>query len=395
MKILIITPYYFPLENPRAYRWKKLADFFMKEGHHVTVLTADDHLKSSSTIREKIIRTGYSTPDKKWTTSTDADRKIKGGQWLKRIMKTAMWPDESMYWIKPALSTSKKLLDKETFDWVISVSHPFTSHIIASKLLSKYSFRWMVDIGDPFYHHERAPRNNDLLWRRRNRLVEKSVLQNCNAISVTNHALKDIYLKDYDISTPLIVAPPIMTLKQNDDCDLSKSKDHIHIGYFGTFYDGIRPVEEIQKGWKNLRSNVPIHLHFFGAIKDNHKKAIRRLDLSVDQLSFHGNIPRSQLIATMKSMDYLMNVENLTTHQLPSKWADYLSSEIAILNIGKNRLHELLPVELQVNVFHLNSRKDQPLHLKDIKVHYGVDYSMFSVENVGGKYLDLMNSSPS
>ena len=67
MKILIISYHYFPVLNPRAFRWSEVSSELVNQGHKVHVLA--HKAKNSSSFEKingvRIYRTGKSMPDYK------------------------------------------------------------------------------------------------------------------------------------------------------------------------------------------------------------------------------------------------------------------------------------------------------------------------------------------
>jgi hypothetical protein len=337
VRVLLIAPYYFPLENPRAYRWSQVVKTFIEEGIEVTVVTAGDHIRTVTHVGEAIVRCGYSTPDKRLSKEIGPDRKTAGRGWGRRFMKSWMWPDESMFWIRPALKAAKRELGKGATDVLISVSHPFSSHIIASKLRSQFHFKWIVDIGDPFIHQNYPPRNNPKLWNSKNKITEKAVLSSCDMISVTNQTLADKYSNDYGISKKKISVMPPMHSPLPDQLSELMNHQEVNIGYYGTFYDGVRSPEIILEARNHIESPKPIHWHFYGGIKGHHKEEINKLIRYGDKVYFHGVKSREEVIGNMTSMDYLLNVGNNTSLQVPSKLVDYLAAQRPVLHLAQHK----------------------------------------------------------
>ena len=96
------------------------------------------------------------------------------------------WPDYACLWQRPALARAKSLCGAETFDAVITVSHPFTGHLVGRSLKRVLpGLRWIADIGDPFSLADTVASNNQLLYRGLNKRTEAAVLRECDAVSVT------------------------------------------------------------------------------------------------------------------------------------------------------------------------------------------------------------------
>ena len=151
MHVMVITPYYFPLENPRAYRWTMIVDRMIKLGWQVDVITADDKIFSDAVRHETIHRHGYSTPDKRFTARATPDRRSARFKLLKKVFRLFQWPDESAGWIQSGLRMPMSCIQKSKPDLIITVSWPFSTHVIGLQLKKKFNIPWLVDIGDPFF----------------------------------------------------------------------------------------------------------------------------------------------------------------------------------------------------------------------------------------------------
>ncbi|MFZ4544305.1 MAG: glycosyltransferase [Saprospiraceae bacterium] len=360
MKILIISPYYFPNINPRPYRWTRIAEIWAKNGHEVTVVTEKQtKLKNHDNLNGvKIRRVGYAAVK---SLLRSGKRGIAGPKkqisWFQkiakfvnnRIWKKLYFPDDSFIWYFPAMQTANSLVTDEKIEILVSSSLPFTAHLIALRIKRKNpNLRWIADCGDPFSFQTEAPLNNHFLYGRLNRYFEKQVLKFADQISVTCESTKDRYTAFYPaIRNKIFVIPPMLSKSEKvnsmlvDSDEIRSDNGKIILAYFGKFYSKIREAKLLTNFLKLLFATKPelvtkIEVHIFG---DIYPEFIPELE-QIDQIKVFGLIPRESVKDKMSKVDLLINVSNNTDYQLPSKAPDYLNSGKPILNISNHRNDE-------------------------------------------------------
>ena len=138
-KILIISHQYLPHVSPRTTRWKLIIEELTNRGHEVTLLTGTypdfenkninvlyfgnkNNLNIVSNLREKSKRAESKKLRTKFFYSL-----------LKKIyrffIKFVAWPDYSMFWIYQIFKNRNNITTD--YDVIISVSLPFSSHVVA------------------------------------------------------------------------------------------------------------------------------------------------------------------------------------------------------------------------------------------------------------------------
>ena len=107
-------------------------------------------------------------------------------------IKNIQWPDHAWAWIYPTKRRISQIIDSEkTFDVLITVSHPFSSHIIGRSIKKNHpEIFWIMDKGDPFSFLVEAPVNNFYLYRRLNHNNESKFLKESDAVTVTTEETK-------------------------------------------------------------------------------------------------------------------------------------------------------------------------------------------------------------
>ena len=357
MRILIISYLFYPGTSARAVRWSSLASYWGEQGHRVYVITAANLQNKSMDKKVKVIQVKENLLGRirnifenysKQVVQADGDN--QGSFFLlkalksvikilyKRVLRNIQWPDYAWTWRSNATSAAIDLLDNKDFDLMISVSHPFTSHLIAKKIKKKYpDLKWIADIGDPFYFLKESPLNNYLFYKHVNKKAEESILNLCDEISVTTSGTKKIYESLFsNLYEKTKVIPPLLS---NDAADLFSSKksknivgDSIKLSFIGTLYPSIRNPYFLLKALDFASEKVKkeIEVHFYGPVYNFSISSGEFKNISV---SFHGNVSRSKALKEMLNTDILINLGNSTAFQLPSKVVEYLASGNKILNV--------------------------------------------------------------
>ena len=362
MRFFLITPYYFPNINPRAHRWTSIAEEWANSGHEVHVLCSKRNGFPNKSVLNGVTvhRIGYNSLKEIFYNFFRAEKRrgearISKPKPLKRsrLMTFLVWlnetfwkkiyfPDDACVWYFPARKKAIQILESQKFDAVITVSLPFSTHLIGLHCKKKFpKTPWLVDIGDPFSLQFTHQLNNHFLYKKWNLKLEKRVFEKADSISVTTEGTKKLYVKYFKgFEKKITVIPPLLKLnpieKSNFELKLDSSK--IHIGYFGSFFKNIREpdlflklLNEVFLINPNLKNRLVIH--FFGDIIEHFLKTFERHSNLKNNILLHGLIPREAIPNLMSQMNFLLNISNQSDFQLPSKSVDYLASGKPIINI--------------------------------------------------------------
>lgn len=352
MKILIISYYYKPVENPRAFRWTALAEYFVSVGHTVDVvahgvalfeLSEGVHINrvggSLKTLRNFLIKKRAGKEKQK----INIKRKLFHIAKFIHSMtwKKIYWPDFACLWYFPAKRMLAKLLKKNEYDFLISVSHPFTDHLLGLWIKKKKpGIKWLVDIGDPFFLLNKILLNNKL-YNKLNFYYEKNTSLFADSICVTNQNILNEYKKLFPkIEQKFFMIPPLFSMNINH-CKCSKEfkkKTDFSLVFVGTLYKDIRPPDFLLQLFVKLilhNIGVNVSLHFFGAVNDCDdffEKYRSYLDKSI---FLHGVVSRKEVSKAMSEMDLLVNIANTTSIQFPSKLIEYAATGKPIINFSR------------------------------------------------------------
>lgn len=253
--------------------------------------------------------------------------------------KTIFFPDDACVWYFPARRRVLSLLRREQPDLLISVSLPFTGHLLG--LAAKRHFpalRWLADIGDPFAYRVPPP-NNTFLYGNINQRLEREVLEKSDAQRVTTTATLLKYREIFGEQSVrnMQVIPPL--LKQNTVAPAASGilseAETIRLGFFGALYAPIRTpdafldllaqVFALQPEWQKR-----LQVHWYGEVFPEFYEKLSRFP----NITLHGLRSREEVHTAMQDMDVLINIGNITDFQLPSKAVDYLASGKPVLNLS-------------------------------------------------------------
>lgn len=430
MNILIVTAWYAPFIHPRAHRWSALAEHWASEGHAVQVLTArlrerpgDEWLNGV-----RVHRVGFDSL-KEWVyhglglarargrvglLPQRAGRGTRLLEWAYRnLWKRVYFPDDACLWYLPARKKMRQLLENQHFDWVITVSLPFTGHLLGltffpKKHLPGTSPAWLADIGDPFSFQAKPP-NNPLFFAQLNQKFERRVLETAQLVTVTTDATRQKYRQAWaekvvdrmhvvpPLALPWLPVPP------------SRPSSGLAIGYFGALYAPTRTpdafLDLLTRTFAQRRNGQRrLDIHFYGEIFSEFYEKLR----AQPAIRLHGLRSREEARAAMQQMDILLHIGNTTDFQLPSKAVDYLASGKPILHLSYTEQDPFLtffegnpmvfslkidqgkvsPSEFERWMVWLESEKPVP-----DSADLAAQIAPFLLENVAKQYLGLMTAA--
>ena len=348
MRLLLLSPYFFPYRNPRAHRWTAIAQAWAQQGWEVHVVCSRSRDWPRDGVWEgiHIHRTGFNSVKELvyYFFRKMPQRGESPGQspsFLPKLLNDYMlkpwyWPDDAWLWIPAARKKSMLLLQEGQWDALVSVSLPFSAHWAAQKLKRRFpKLRWIADIGDPFSLQIQHPLNNPLFYDRKNRKAERQVLETVDQIVVTNKGMASTYLKHFPgLQTPIRVIPPLASPAPPIQIPWKDPARPLQFGYFGSFFRHIRQPEPLLHFFEKLRASMTYwELHIYGTVFEEFWPVFDRFHQLKPHLVFHPVLPREEVVAEMQEMDVLVMLGNTTPSQLPSKWADYLVSGRPVLHL--------------------------------------------------------------
>lgn len=316
MKILIVSKYFYPDNTPRSFRTTELAEELLKQGHDVTVL-----LQNSDYHQKHFGKKGNGL---KFINLGDTKLKnLKGKNIVVRFINRLLlqlfeFPDIQLVWM---LTSSLKQL--HGFDLLISIAVPHTIHWgVALSLKNKgLTKKWIADCGDPYMGCKTDSFSKVFYFR----YVEQFWCRKADFITIPIYEAVSGYYEEF--------WPKIKIIPQGFKFDQINEnlyvKNNIPVFAFA--------------GTLSLKYRNPIpFVEYLLTLKTDFKFIVFNesdilkpyIDKLKGKIEVRNYLPREELLVLLSKMDFLVNFDNATNIQSPSKLIDYALTKRPILSIG-------------------------------------------------------------
>ncbi len=361
-RIIIISRTIFPNKAPRAARATELAKEFAARGYQVelyAVMGRYDYTEFSAKHNIQVRNIG----EMKFAT-LNSDGKRKDSFILKALTRLfnnlLEFPDvELMFRIR-------KLLQKTgPADLLVTVAVPFPLHWGAAWAKTAkpeaFSACWIADCGDPYMGNKILKKPFYFKY------VEKWFCRKADYITVPIAEAIPAYYPEFHSKIHVIPQGFDFSVKVPEYKAGNAVPTFI---YAGVFYKNIRDPRPLLDYLSTLDTN------FKFIIFTKSKALIQEYtDRLGDKLEVRDYIPREALLAELSAADFLVNLENNSGLQSPSKLIDYALSRRPILSVNSNKLNTALIQQF------LNGDYSGQTMVKDI--------DQFNIATVASKFLQL------
>ncbi|WP_188049987.1 hypothetical protein [Flavobacterium sp. GP15] len=386
-KVLLISFDFFPDNSPNTYRWIHVVREWERLGIDVFVVSAKKNGEGFDNYQEmnnlKIYRVGGSLLDKfrsnKKKTSLNSKFDINRVKkvdlakksFLKKIYdftwKKVYFPDFAFLWQEPAFKMAKKIIAQEGIYNVISVSWPFSGHVVASRLKNKYHINWIADTIDPFCLSKAV--NNNLLYNKINYRYEKQTLKSADIISVLTEKLKKKYMFMFpNLKGKVLVNHNVFIPYSTSISNVQENNDSkIKLVFVGTLTPITRSPENLLKFFVSLLKieslSTKLELYLYGDLTQC-MRIIKEYDFLIGKAIFiKGFVPREAMPSILLDADILINIGNNNEYQEPSKILEYVFLGKPIINVcsiendsSKEMLREY-PLNININPQEIEDQK--------------------------------------
>jgi len=373
-RVLLITYDFYPDTSPNTYRWKNVLEDWAKKGVEVFVVAAQkDNLPKFEKINGiNVYRTGMSWLEKvkvkllKKITSNDinthnlkmdvskqsAIRKFYDVTW-----KKLYFPDFAFLWRYPSQKLAEKIIQDKNINNLITVSWPFTDHVVGYKLKKKYKINWIADTIDPFYLSKAV--NNGFLYGKKNYSYEYKILKQANFITLLTEKLKRKYIELYpELADKLYVNHNLFVPENKNSTQYEISADICKLVFVGTLSRITRPPEFLLKLFVQLikrNTSNKLELHLYGYNDDCKSIFLEYSEYLNSFIFIHGEIPREKVKKIFLEANVLINIGNSNPYQEPSKIIEYMFMLKPILNVctisDDSSAHALKEYPLKFDVY--------------------------------------------
>lgn len=321
-RVVVVTERFPPANDPRALRWGAIVRHWRAQGIQAHVVSPA-HMAAKTTPQSQ-----------RASITTNAKRFLKAI--YRHTWGKLWWPDYACLWQLVALRKTRALLDHTRFDAIVTVSNPFSDHLVGLAIKRQYpSLRWLADLGDPFSLDEAPAVNNRLIYGRWNARLERAVFQHADVVAVTNEATSNAYRRRYpEVADKIRVIPPLFSCAAAPPCPARSPAARRHLVYAGRLYCGLRSPAPLLSWFRELlaASNDDWHLHFFGDSTECRHEFLPYANLIGRRIWLHGAVDHGIVQRALREADVLANLGNDNPHQVPSKLVEYMATGRPILN---------------------------------------------------------------
>ena len=372
MDIKILTACFYPQIHPRAFRATELAKEFAATGHNVTVVNMGtyegfDYESYEKQLNIRIINLDIYRVESSVTSQDNVSSVISK---FKNFVKYYLLCGDLF---RRGVAISKKLSCLKGSDLVIALSTPFDCHYGFAKYIKKNGkdFIAVADSGDPFYYSKQTKR---AIWFK---YIEKDVYKQVDFLTIPTENAIPLY-------SPLIQKDKIKIIPQGfnmKDLNLYSGdfSGPIKIGYAGVFYWDIRNPEFLFKYLDKIDKDYELYLYMryhdskFDEVIEKYPNLHKRTKIQY-------NVKHDSLLYELSRMSFLINVENLSNTQMPSKLIDYGMTGRPIFSS---------------NEINFNKDKFDVFLNGDYSEQYHVDLNKYNIETVAKQFIELSNSQKS
>ncbi len=343
MKILIIAYHFYPDVTPRAFRAFELVKQFSKEGHEVKVLLPKSDYAYTDICKKYNFSVDFVDYKKtsQATAHTLSEKNINYFMLKKLIRKLFKKP---MYCIFPSGRAKKfyfyylykKLIDHhEGQDMIISIAMPIDIHIGTAMAFRKNKYlrdttSKIADCGDPLYKNPALPNCPFYFW------IEKFIASQFDYITIPTEKALSIYT-NFKKRENIKIIPQGFDFSETKIADYQVN-DVPTFAYAGLFYEDIRNPKSLLEFLLKLHAdNIDFIFIVYTQINNyNNMKLLNKYkNILGKKLVINQIIPRENVIYELSKMDFLINLENLSSSQIPSKLIDYALTKRPIYSFNE------------------------------------------------------------
>ncbi|ASS89467.1 hypothetical protein [Aeribacillus pallidus] len=387
--VLIVGYWYLPNNSARTFHTQGLINSLLDHKYNVDLVVPSENnnisvIKISDQFTIHKIKKGFLLNKPSNSRMYSNNLEIKNS--FKHFLKKFIWPDKTIEWTINSYRYINKNLNISNYDCLITIGLPISSHITGALIKKlKPSIIWLADYGDPYTHNPARSKEKRAI----DPVLEKMIIKEANYIIIPHSETLKAYT-DLNIPREKIRVIPQLFQYTPVSADYFINDKLTNLIYAGTLYEDIRNPKEFLLGYLNaFKKRKDLSLHFFGEERDFYYffKQITNCNPATYNIRVNPYIPRNELLDIFKKMDILVNINNKSSLQLPSKLIDYVHSGKPILNIGRELNKEFLNVPNNhefITEFLVNYNKNEQ------KVDYQKLLDFYNYKNNSLKYISLL-----
>lgn len=312
MNFLEITMFYYPTGGGAASTTYSMVRALCTKGHHVC-LVYPIFSNSPTSLRDK-----REIPNLKlfpiYVTSKLSYRYMKIYDPLTRHDA-----------FRKILDQSKKILDNDSIDYIISHFHESTSIGDIGNILSKlYKIPHIVKVHDIIPFEDINP---DIIYSTKNYFVNKKVFSNSNIIAFPNKSMREKAIERYGLDKDkAIIMPNGLFLEKKDGPIDKKIDQEMNLVFVGGLYRN-RKLDDLLFALDKMSIKPNLFIIGDGPEKDNILKIAKEKGLE-KYITIFGNLSHVKMMEVLKRSHIgigIIDKNSLSEYQMPIKIIDYMS----------------------------------------------------------------------
>jgi len=189
-RLLVVSYHYLPWITPGSLRVASIARHLVASGWDVRVLTAAPGSGTGDGIR--VVSTSRS--DRAAVARGYVQRRLDG------LWKKVAFPDVHVRWSVALARALTRLLDRESFDAVLTSSPPHSSQCVVAAVRRRRRFVWVADYRDPWTAPSRYPRHR--LSLALHRALERRALAAADLVLANTRGNREALLRSFPTIDP-------------------------------------------------------------------------------------------------------------------------------------------------------------------------------------------------
>lgn len=325
MKILIVSKAFFPEISPRAYRATELAKEFARQGHQVSIILP------KRAFDLETFKSLYPNISIKEFGPCKFKPVILKGNSLQRLIRKIIQRTGTLLFEYPDIEfifqLPKVLIKESGFNLLISIAAPHPVHWGVSRAIKinhDLTETWVADCGDPYMGVTLETFRKPFYFK----YFEKDFCRRVDYITIPTEGAADAYYPEF--RQKLKVIPQGFDFSETFIEKNEINNEIPTFAYAGSLANkGVRCPFLVMEYLKTVNQDFRFHV-FSGSINgilSGYKPSFG------EKLVVHEQLNRTLLLNELKKMDFLINFDNGTSTQLPSKLIDYALTERPIMNI--------------------------------------------------------------
>lgn len=378
LTIIIATYYFYPDKTPRAFRAFELAKELAKQGHRITVITRQNiHNLPSRENNDGF--TVHRIPSGFLLNKSQnlAASPVTGGSWLKKKVQRLILEAAKLIYLggrsfEFAFTLSRHFRQNPAkADIVISIGLPVSTHLGVTTAIKKAWLKTTIaiaDYGDPYTY------NAESGSYRFHKYIEKPMLRWFDHISVPHEHAIPAFL-------PLVAKEKVRVIPQGYPVKNVRIASYVKhniptFAYAGIFYRLLRHPGILFDYLCTLERHFKFVLYTDTSNTSSMALIAPYITRLGKKLEIRPQIPREDCIYELSRYDFLINISNTDSAQVPSKLVDYALTRRPVFHLTQTQMDKnLLNQFLDGNYANETGPK--------------ADLNRFDIETVSRQFLSL------